>query len=130
MQEDFLKGKFYNPTCGQIVLNEVLQEIVAYMKEKPEKFYNLVVGCDYSSEEYPNFPVALVILRTGEGGRFFLKKIFYKDRKFHTWKTRILQEVFLSCQMASFLKEKIEGKIREANSNPNYEFRYINADVG
>jgi len=122
-----------------------------YLKEKPEKFYDIVVGCDSSSEEEPHFPVAVVILRVGEGGRFFLKKISYPaplNKKFVNWKNRILEEVLLSCQLALFLRENFEKSIStfvknyggstEASgeggkniSHPfNYQFRYIHADIG
>jgi len=70
----------------------------------------------------------VVVLRVGEGGRFFLKKIAYKGRKFYNYKQRILEEVFLSCQMAIYLKENFEKKIE--NKNFRYQFRYIHADVG
>ncbi len=93
---NFLEGQFYNPTGGNLKIDQVAEEILGYIGDKPEKFYDIIVGCDSSSGETPNFPVAVVILRVGEGGRFFLKKISYKNRKFYNWKTRILEEVFLS----------------------------------
>jgi hypothetical protein len=72
----------------------------------------------------------MVILRKGEGGRFFLKKISYKNRKFYNWKMRILEEVMLSCESALFLRENFEKKIKSFPNNFNYQFRYIHADVG
>ena len=128
------QGYFYNPTKGNLLLNQVIEELFSYMKEKPEKFYDIIVGCDSSSKEEPNFPVALVVLRKGEGGRFFLKKIAYKNRKFYNYHQRILEEVYLSCSLALFLRELIKKKGEELsfnNSNVyNYQFRYIHADVG
>ncbi len=126
--EHFSEGQFYNPTLGNLKINQVIDEILGYIVKKPEKFYDIIVGCDSSSGEEPHFPVAVVILRKGEGGRFFLKKIRYKNRKFYNWKTRILEEVLLSCELALFLRENIESKLK-ANSF-NYQFRYIHADVG
>lgn len=109
-------------------MEEMIEEIVAYLSEKPEKFYDVIVGCDSSSDQEPHFPVAVVVLRKGEGGRFFLKKISYKNRKFYHWKERILEEVYLSCQMALSIKEELEEKTK--NRNLNYQFRYIHADIG
>ena len=126
--ENILNGQFFNPTKGNLKIEGVIKEIFNYLSEKPEKFYDIIVGCDSSSGEEPHFPVAVVILRVGEGGRFFLKKIKYKERKFHNWKTRILEEVFLSCQLALFLREKFEKQI--LNNNFRYQFRYIHADIG
>lgn len=131
-----LNGKFYNITKGDINFEEVVQEMINWMKERPGKFYNVVVGCDSSSSKEPNFPVAIVILREGEGGKFFLKRVKYKNKKFYNWRERILEEVLLSCDMALMLKEKLEQemeKVSESNIDGkelNYQFRYIHADVG
>ena len=125
---EILNGNFYNPTKGNLSFQEVIDEIISYLSEKPEKFYDVIVGCDSSSGEEPNFPVAIVVLRVGEGGRFFLKKIHYQNKKFYNLKQRILEEVFLSCQLALNLKEVLGEKIR--GKNFNYQLRYIHADIG
>ena len=129
----FLEGNFYNPSRGNLKPEQVLDEILGYMTDKPEKFYDIIVGCDSSSGEDPHFPVAVVILRVGEGGRFFLKKISYptsSKKKFYNWKARILEEVLLSCELALFLRENFEKKIKSLNNDFNYQFRYIHADIG
>lgn len=126
----FFEGKFYNPSKGNISFSETVSELISYMEEKPDKFYDIIVGCDSSSGQNPHFPVAIVILRVGQGGRFFLKKIFYKNRKFYNWKTRILEEVLLSCELALFFKEALQKKMAELNLRANYQFRYIHADIG
>lgn len=128
--EKILNGYFYNPTKGDLKVDQVIDETLNYIAEKPEKFYDIIVGCDSSSGEEPHFPLAMVILRKGEGGRFFLKKISYKNRKFYNWKARILEEVMLSCESALFLRENFEKKIKSSPNNFNYQFRYIHADIG
>ena len=125
MQEIF-NGYFYNPSRGNLTLDGVIAELFSYMAEKSDMFYDVIVGCDSSSGEEPHFPVAVVILRVGEGGRFFLKKIGYKNRKFYNWKMRVLEEVLLSCELALFLRENLEKKLKDFN----YQFRYIHADIG
>ena len=124
------EGQFYNPTRGNLPFPKVIEEMIFYISEKPEKFYDIIVGCDSSSGEEPHFPVVIVILRTGEGGRFFIKKIGYKNRKFYSWRQRILEEVLLSCDLALLLKENFEKKINDLPKVLNYQFRYIHADVG
>ena len=128
--EKVLQGYFYNPTKGNLKIDGIIKELFNYISEKPEKFYDIIVGCDSSSGENPYFPVVIVILRTGEGGRFFLRKVDYKDRKFYNWKTRVLEEVLLSCQIAVFLREKIERKTEKMTTDFRYQFRYIHADIG
>lgn len=113
-----------------MTLNGVIEEIRNYISEKPENFYDIIVGCDSSSSEEPTFPLAIVALRTGEGGRFFLQRISYEDRKFYNWKQRILEEVFLSCQLAMHLREAFAEKMKVQGKSLNYQFRYIHADVG
>jgi predicted RNase H-related nuclease YkuK (DUF458 family) len=128
--EKLFQGYFYNPSRGNLNVPQVIEEILGYIAEKPEKFYDIIVGCDSSSGEEPHFPVAVVVLRKGEGGRFFLKKISYKNRKFYNWKTRILEEVMLSCELALFLRENFEKKLENLPNSFNYQFRYIHADIG
>lgn len=114
-------------------MDGVIEELFGYMSEKPEKFYDVIVGCDSSSGLEPHFPVAIVVLRTGEGGRFFLKRIKYPasgKKKFYNWKSRILEEVLLSCQLALFLREKVGERAVSLPDSFNYQLRYIHADVG
>jgi len=128
--ENILQGNFHNPTKGDLSLEETIGEIVNYITEKPEKFYDVIVGCDSPSTETPFFPVAVVILRKGDGGRFFLKKVSYKNRKFYNWHQRILEEVLLSIELALQMREKLSSKLKTITEPLDYQFRYIHADVG
>lgn len=131
MEDIILNGHFYNPTKGNLTLDGTIKEIFKYISEDPEKFYEIIVGCDSSSEEEPHFPLAIVVLKKHGGGRFFLKRIKYPEgRKFYGWKQRILNEVLLSCQLALTLKERIAKRAEKMANPSNYEFRYIHADVG
>ena len=134
MKHKALEGNFYNPTIGNLSSSQMIEEILSYIGERPEMFYDIIVGCDSSSEEEPHFPVVVAILRVGEGGRFFLKRIKYPspmNKKFVNWKNRILEEVLLSCDLALFLREDFKKKIQEVNNkNLRYQFRYIHADIG
>jgi len=127
-------NEFYSPSKGNLAFKEVIKEIFSYISEKPEFFYDIVVGCDSPSSDKPFFPIAIVILRKGAGGRFFLKKMHYPDsylkRFVHVptnWKQRILQEVYLSCELALSLREALE---KELPGSLNYQFQHIHADVG
>ena len=123
-------GHFFSPSKGDLSLEQVIKEIFTYMQELPEYQYEVVVGCDSPSSDKPFFPIAIVVLRTGAGGRFFLKKMHYPDnflKKFAFWKNRILQEVYLSCELALSLREVLE---QENKLGLKYQFQYIHADVG
>ncbi len=132
---DNKKFNFYSPSLGNISFEKMIEEIFAYMNKFPEKIYEIVVGCDSSSGGVSySFPVAVVVLRKGEGGRFFLKKIKYSSssdqKKYANLHQRILQEVVLSCELALSLREALEDKAEKNAYTPNYEFQYIHADVG
>lgn len=123
-------GNFFSPSKGDLTFKELITEIFGYMAEAKEAKYEVIVGCDSPSSDKPFFPIAIVVLRTGFGGRFFLKKMKYDDiflKKFVFWKNRILQEVYLSCELALSLREVLE---KENTQKFNYNFQYIHADVG
>ncbi|MCH7828376.1 hypothetical protein IH982_00695 [Patescibacteria group bacterium] len=125
------QGTFYNPTKGQMDLQGVLRELIGYLKEKPERSYEIIVGCDSSAVEEPTFPVVIVVLRKKEGGRFFLTKVRYPaPRKFYNIHDRILEEVLLSCQLALWLRENFALKAEKEDLKVPYELQYIHADVG
>jgi len=128
--ERFLRGYFFNPTKGNLKLNEVVREILNYLKKEPQAKYEVIVGADSSSKEEPCFPVAVVVLRKKQGGRFFLKKVKYANRKFFSWRQRILEEVFLSIQLATFLREQFEEIEKQSKKKLNCQIRYIHADIG
>jgi len=138
VSEILSNGHFLSPSKGNLTLEQVIKEIFGYMQESPENAYEVVVGCDSPSSDKPFFPIAIVVLRIGAGGRFFLKKMHYPDnflKKFAhiNWKNRILQEVYLSCELALSLREELakENTLRRAQGeNLKYQFEYIHADVG
>ena len=123
---------FYNPTKGDIGFNDVVEEVFNYIKQQDDCDYEIVVGCDSSSDEKPAFPVALVILRKGQGGRFFLAKVNYKnsDKKFYTLRDRILEEIYLSCEVALTFRDAFKKRISDSGESINYQFEYIHADIG
>jgi uncharacterized protein len=125
----FLQEKFFSPTKGSLSLEQVLEEMVAYMQEKPHRKYEVIVGCDSSATEDPTFPVVIVVLRKGEGGRFFLKRVHYDSRPFPSRRERIMQEVLLSCQLALWLKDNYAARAGREEGLA-YDFQYIHADVG
>ena len=132
--KETLSGHFYNPTKGNLSVEAVIEEMIGYIEERPEKFYDIIVGCDSSSSDAPSFPIAVAILRVGEGGRFFLKKVTYPsslNKKFTNWKNRVLEEVLLSCELALSLREEFKKKIKKLEDKDfEYQFRYIHADIG
>ena len=133
MIKNFSQGYFYSPSQHQILFSHIVEELILYMQDAPGSSYEIVVGCDSSSKQNPDFCVVIAILRIGKGGRFFVKKIDYskiKEKKFYNWKQRILEEVFLSCELAIILREELLKKIKTLKYTFNYQFEYIHTDIG
>lgn len=137
MQSETITGQFFSPTRGSLDFNQVIKEIFDYISAGPEFLYDIVVGCDSPSTDKPFFPIAIVVLRKGQGGRFFLKKMHYPEpylKRFrdipNNWKQRILQEVYLSCELALELRETLEKEFGAAREGFNYQFVHIHADIG
>jgi uncharacterized protein len=127
---DFKSGYFFNPTKGNLTFDQTIDEIFSYMDESSKHEYQIVVGCDSASLDYPRFPATIVIRRVGAGGRFFLKQISYGNRKFYNFKQRILQEVALSCELALVLRDALELRRLLQTNDLRWDFSYIHADVG
>lgn len=129
---DHQKLNFYNPTAGNLKFKDVIEEIFNYIAQAPENLYEIVVGCDSSSDERPAFPIALVVLKKGQGGRFFLARIRYSknQKRFYSFRQRILEEVYLSCELALSFKEALRERVASSEKSLNYQFQYIHADVG
>src|SRR3989344_29688 len=136
MQEEIINnGNFFSPSKGNLSFQEVIKDIKEYIAADSAFFYDIIVVCDSPSSDKPFFPIAIVVLRRGAGGRFFLKKMQYPDnflKRFANinWKNRILQEVYLSCELALSLRETLEKEFGQATLTFNYQFQYIHADVG
>lgn len=129
--QDSKTTDFFNPNLGALEFKEVIKAVFDYMNEDREKFYDVVVGCDSSSEERPAFPVAIVVLRVGHGGRFFFKKIRYpEEKKFYNLHQRILQEILISCEFALSLRDGLRTMIDSSGIKFKHQCRYIHADIG
>lgn len=118
---------FISPSKGKMNFNKLLEEIINYILEEPQKIYQLVVGTDSEGKEDPLFVTAVVIHREGQGGRFFYKKI--KNDKKYTLRTRIYEETMISLSLAIKIREKIENKLIEIMPN-NYKNLEIHTDIG
>src|SRR3990167_4038851 len=134
MEDIIQNGAFFSPSKGNMEFDDVIKDIYDYIIAEPEFLYEVIVGCDSPSSDKPFFPIAIVVLRKGAGGRFFLKKMHYPDNELKrfmnvqtNWKQRILQEVYLSCELALNLRETLEKEFGEATPTFNYQFQHIHA---
>ncbi len=117
---------FNNPSLGQMNTREVAQEIIAFMERAPKEKYELLVGTDSSGSKYANFVAAIIIYRTGRGGRYFWARTKQEKAYFHL-QERIHREVTISLEVSQMILEELKQDL--CSKNINYDFQ-IHIDVG
>lgn len=122
-------GKFISPTKGPMGVEQMVADVAGYVDEVPSNFYRIVIGTDSQARVVDghselSFVTAVVVHRTGKGGRYFWHKQAMQTKKV-ILREKIYQETAISLDFA----EKIVPKLREAISAAKYDFE-IHIDVG
>ncbi len=103
---------FYNQTLGRhISFEELIEEIIKYIREKPERDYKITVGTDSNASNYAHFVTAVSILRVGNGGRYF----WTRSEKIYcpTLRDRIYKEAIQSITFVQELKGRLKDRLGE-----------------
>jgi len=119
---------FISPTKGKMTIQQMVEELVGFMREEPDYFYRLVVGTDSKTgkpdpREQISFVTAVVIHRKGKGGRYFWQK--NKVSKIGSLRDKIYTETLLSIQLA----EKLVPDLTKKLNGERYKLE-IHIDVG
>ncbi len=113
---------FISPTRGVLTLEQVFEDIRAYVEEDAEASYRLIVGTDSRAREEITFVSAIVIHRVGKGARYYYEK--RKHRALASLRQRIYYETALSLDLGSKIASRLA---RDGWSNLDIE---IHLDVG
>lgn len=105
-----------------LLLKNVVEEIIAYIKDDSSARYKIIIGTDSEDHNGVDFVSAVVVLRLGRGGRYFWRRV--RENKKYVLRDRIYQEVLLSLKLA----EELIGLLRERDF-VSYDFE-IHVDVG
>jgi len=122
MENDLERQTFHKSDGGRIELEEVVEEIIRYIKDDPTARYKVIIGTDSEDHNGVDFVSAVVVLRIGRGGRYFWRRV--RDDKKYVLRDRIYQEVLLSLKLA----EETVNLLR-AKEFWEYDFE-IHVDVG
>ncbi|MDO8482349.1 MAG: ribonuclease H-like YkuK family protein [bacterium] len=118
-------SELFNSSFGlKLTVPQVIEEVIRFMREDPERHYKITIGTDSQrlSGGNADFVTAVVIHRVGNGGRYFWRGI--ELGKFHTLRDRIIKEVLMSLDIASSVLEELKSQ-----SAPQFDFE-IHADIG
>ena len=116
--------KLFNSSFGlRLNLCGVVKEIFNFIQAAPSHSYKVVIGTDSINNLHDSdFVTAIVILRIGNGGRYFWRRL--KEKNFHTLRERIYEEIYLSLEIAQQLL-----KILQEEKLPHFDLE-IHVDVG
>ncbi len=122
MQENTTCENFISPTFGKMNLKSVTEHILAFMEEKLDSKYNIVVGTDSQNHKDSDFVNVIVVHRVGEGGRYFWRRL--REKKKATLRERIYREATISLELA-------EKLIKLLKKDPMLKYNFeIHVDIG
>ena len=115
---------FTSPTMGILSLDEMYRVLSAYIDEKPNEQYKLIIGTDSQPHSRHDvcFVTAIIVHRVGKGGRYFYRKQHH--RYMESLRQRIYYETFLSLEVATLMTAKLA---ENGHARLNIE---IHLDVG
>lgn len=97
--------RFISPTRGPLTVEEMFQDIIAYMHAVPDGRYKLIIGSDSQAREDTCFVTAIIIHRLGKGARYFYQRRWH--RKVSSLRQKIFYETSLSLAVASSLADML-----------------------
>lgn len=93
---------FTSPSKGQMSLDELVEDLLQYVREDLSQTYKLIVGSDSHARETGTcFVSAIVIHRVGKGARYYYTR--QTDRRLTSLRQRIFYEASLSLALADDL---------------------------
>jgi len=116
------KKRFSSPSGKSFSYQELVKELLFYIKSDPTEKYKVVIGTDSSNHGTTDFVSAIVVYRVGHGGRFFWRRV--NQKKINSLRERIYQEVMISLKLA----EEILFNLSQ-NKNINFDFE-VHVDIG
>lgn len=123
----------FNTSYGlKIDSDEIIREILDFIKVKPNAHYKIIIGSDslHLEDNGADFVTAIVVHRVGNGGRYFWRRLAMG--KFYNLHDRIIQEVMLSIDTAKVILSDMEQETKRQERNGlklNWDFE-IHIDVG
>lgn len=117
--------EFLNNSNGTpLTIDQVVAEIVAFMRAEPARQYKVTLGTDSEllADKDADFVTAVVVHRVGNGGRYFWRR--FELGKFYTLRDRMIREALISLDLA----RKVLVDLKK-ETVPDFEFE-IHADIG
>lgn len=98
--------KFYSQSRGLISMEEMLKEVMKFVRSQPERFYKIIVGTDSETSNPVSLVTAVTVWRVGNGAIHFWTKA--EEKNFHSLRERITQETINSITLAQELRSRLQ----------------------
>ena len=99
---------FISPTKGQLSFNEMMDDVVGFIKGLPTSSYKIIIGTDSMVKNETCFVTAVVAHRLGKGARYYYHK--KTQRKIKSLRQKIFYETALSLELGSKINEYFAQK--------------------
>jgi len=100
--------EFVSPTVGRLTFGQLMDRVIGFVEEDPERKYRLIVGTDSQPGDTTSFVTAVVVHKLGKGGRYFYKKLL--ERKMDSLRQRIFYETAMSLELAHRVTAELERR--------------------
>ena len=128
------KTIFKDAAGNQYTSENMIDEIIRFMRDDSEAEYNIALGTDTpginstkDTDRIVDFVTAIVIHRIGKGARYFYKR--EDGGHINSLKDRITKEALTSISLANAFIDRFETAITAGEFIPNYSFE-IHLDMG
>ena len=113
---------FVSPSKGILSFNDMVEDILCYIREKPNYEYDIMVGSDSQKSYCVKYVVSVIIHRKGKGGRYFY--YIRKGSNKVSFQERIITETSYALEVATKLQESLIANRYNLNNIT------VHADVG
>lgn len=116
---------FKSQRLGAITFQEMIKEVICYVKKEPGRFYKIIIGTDSNASDFCSLVTAVTVLRVGNGGIHFWTES--EEKKFHSLRDRIWQEAISSITLAQEIRSVLK---KELGDDFFWDGNEIHADIG
>lgn len=92
---------FNSPSKGRLDFEEMMRDIIKYIKGLPTSSYKIIIGSDSQVKSETCFITAVIVHRLGKGARYFYRK--KTQRKIKSLRQKIFYETALSLEVGGMV---------------------------
>lgn len=92
---------FISPSKGRLGFEDMMKDIIKYIKGLPTSSYKIIVGSDSQVKSETCFITAVIVHRLGKGARYYYRK--KNQRKIKSLRQKIFYETALSLEVGGLI---------------------------